>query len=489
MPVNYPNHVQCQAILKQVQALICQQAPAAQVSFLEVFLQRYYGGCALEDLKQHSIEDLYHILLSHWNYIFQRKPGEQKVRVFNPEEDKEGWRSIHTVIQISHDDIPFLVDSIRMVINRYGYQIHFIIHMGGWKVKRDKQNYIIDPAPHPSTKNNYTTESPIYIEIDHLCHESSREALRSGLERVLSDVHMAVVDWMPMVQRVEECLLELEKKSLPLEQDEIAESCAFLKWLMNNHFTFIGARDYKLIGDGKNRALQAMPGSGLGVLREDALSKAAKSYAELPPQARKMALSKNILIIAKTNTKSTIHRSAYTDYVGIKQFNQKGELIGERRFIGLYTSTAYHVSPRYIPFLRQKIDKVIQSFHFPSDSHGGKEVVHILETLPRDDLLQASEEELFELTEGILHLQERKRIRLFVRRDAYYRYFSCFVYVPREIFNTELAIEIQEYLMRAFKGIESEFTTYFSDSVLARIHYLIRVNPKTQLDYNVSRIE
>src|SRR5205814_2045573 len=163
---------------------------------------------------------------------------------------------------------------------------------------------------------------------------------------------------------------------------EIAESKDFLRWLISNNFTFLGSRDYKLIGNETNRALQIIPGSGLGVLRGESNSTISRRYAELPPQARKLALSKNILIIAKTNTKSTVHRDAYTDYIGVKRFNEKGELVGERRFIGLYTSTAYHSSPRYIPFLRHKVDKVMQELHFTPDSHNGKESVNILETLP-----------------------------------------------------------------------------------------------------------
>jgi len=226
------------------------------------------------------------------------------------------------------------------------------------------------------------------------------------------------------------------------------------------------------------------------VLRDEGFSTAtSKTYAELPPQARKMALSKNILIIAKTNTTSTVHRQAYTDYIGVKRFNENGDLIGERRFIGLYTSTAYHSSPRQIPFLRHKVDKILQDLGFPLDSHDGKEAVHILETLPRDDLFQASQEELLEITLGIIQLKERKRIRLLVRRDAFYRYFSCLVYVPREIFTTDLALAMQAILMESFQGIGCTFTTYFSDSVLARIHFLVRVHPKTPVDYDVKKIE
>src|SRR3989338_7925058 len=304
------------------------------------------------------------------------------------------------------------------------------------------------------------------------------EKLKSDIDRVLMDVRAAVADWRKVVQRAESCLSELEISPPTLDPAEIAESRDFLRWLINNNFTFLGARDYKLIGDGTTRALQAVGGSGLGVLRDETLSSSSKSYAELPPQARKMALSKNILIIAKTNTISTVHREAYTDYIGVKRFNTKGELIGECRFIWLYTSTAYHSSPRQIPFLRHKVAKVLEELGYPPDSHDGKEAVHIIETLPRDDLFQASQEELLDLTREIIHLKERRFTRLLVRKDAFARYFSCLVYVPRDVFNTTLAQDIQDILMQAFNGIECTYITYFSDSVLARIHYQIRVNPK-----------
>lgn len=460
-----------------------------QLPLIEIFAHRYYGSCSLKDLAAHSIDELSGVLLSHWNFIYQRKSDETKVRVFNPSLEEDGWQSAHSIIQISNNDLPFLVDSIRLEVNRSGLQIHFTIHFGGTKVIRNANNQIVEILPIGTSNPKATSEAPIYFEVDRQTDPEIMETLRNNIERVLGDVKISVVDWRKMVERAEESLIELEQNPPPLDPAEIAESKDFLRWLINNHFTFLGCRDYKLIGNESNRALQIIPGSGLGVLRDDTVGIVSKSYADMPPQARKLALSKNILIIAKTNTRSTVHRDAYTDYIGVKRFNEKGDLIGERRFIGLYTSTAYNSSPRHIPFLRHKVAKVIQEFHFPPDSHSGKEIVHILETLPRDDLFQATHEELIELTNGILHLQERKQIRLFVRKDAYGRYFSCLVYIPREIFNTELGLGIQDLLIHAFQGIESTFTTYFSDSVLARIHYIIRVNPKLPIEYNVSLIE
>jgi glutamate dehydrogenase len=480
---------ECQSIINQIITYIKNNAPAKETDLLQAYAQRYYASCAVSDLNEFTIDDLYHILRSHWQFIYQRAKGEAKIRIFNPDKEKDGWKSSHTIIQVSHDDIPFLVDSIRMALNRYHYQIHFIIHFGGLTVKRDNKNQIIELFSTDSTDKNAVSEAPIYIEIDRLVDEQAMEELHTELMHVLHDVQVAVADWQKMMARIESCLQELERNPPGVDAAELEESRDFIRWLANNNFTFLGARDYKLIGDGTNRALQVIPGSGLGVLRDETTSKVAKSYAELPPQARKMALSKNILIIAKTNTISTVHRDAYTDYVGIKRFNDKGELIGERRFIGLYTSTAYHSTPNLIPFLRQKVNKVLQDLNFPLTSHDGKEAVNIIETLPRDDLFQSTQEELLELTRSILQLKERKRVRLLVRRDAFYRYFSCLVYVPREIFTTDLALTMQKILMHAFQGVTCTFSTYFSDSVLARIHFLVRVNPNIQVEYNILDIE
>src|SRR3990167_9331935 len=476
-------------IIHSVQGHLKIQASRKEAGLLMKLAERYFSNCAVEDLAERTIDDLCGILSSHWQFTRERKAGEAKIRIFNPTKKEDGWETTHTVIQITYDDMPFLVDTTRMVINHHGCEIHFIIHFGGLNVKRDQIGVVTDISSSGVHDQTVSAEALIYIEIDRIVDDAAIKLLKADIESALNDVHFAVADWRKMIARVESCLAELNAIPPDCDSAELAESRDFLHWLINNNFTFLGARDYKLIGNDTNRALQLVPGSGLGVLRSELSGASAKSYNTLPPQARKIALSKNILIIAKTNTVSTVHRDAYTDYIGIKRFNEKYELIGEHRFIGLYTSTAYHSSPSQIPFLRLKVAKVLSELGFPPESHDGKEAVHILETLPRDDLFQATHEELLELTLSILQLKERKRIRLLVRRDAYYRYLSCLVYVPREIFTTELAKAMQNVLIQAFHGLECSFTTYFSDSVLARIHFLVRVNPKTPLEYNIAHIE
>ncbi len=487
--VGINNNGEALNLLTELSNYVKAQTPQAELALVETFADRFFAACSYEDLKDRSLEELYATMYSVWQFSRTRAKDEVKIRIFNPSLAEDGFESTHTVIEISHDDIPFLVDSTRMVLNRYGFQIHFIVHFGGMKVVRDQQNHITQIYPLHAAPADAATEAPIYFEIDRLLSEKLMGEVTGDIDRVLNDVRLAVADWSKMRDRAAECLAELQSAPANLDEKDIAETRDFLSWLINNNFTFLGARDYKLIGDGTSRALQLVPGSGLGVLRDESNSTSAKSYAELPPQARKMALSKNILIVAKTNTKSTVHRDTYTDYIGVKVFDKEGKLVGERRFIGLYTSTAYSSSPRQIPFLRHKVEKILDDLGYPPMSHDGKEAAHILETLPRDDLLQASVEELLDLTKKIIQLKERKRVRLLVRRDAFYRYFSCLVYVPRDIFTTNLALTIRDILMEAFKGQECNYTTYFSDSVLARIHYLIRVHPKTPLETTVEALE
>ncbi len=483
------NFDESQVIINNVKKYIKEHAPAADKSLLELFAGRYLASLSASDLRERSPEELYCILNSMFGFMQGRKPHEAKVRIFNPTMAKDGWQSPHTIIEISHDDVPFLVDSTRMSINRHGYLIHFIIHMGGLKVRRDADLKIVEIYPANMAEKDALSSAPIYIEIDKIADEAAMETLRQDILHVMMDVAYAVQDWRKMVRRVEESLKELDSNAPNLDSAEVAEARDYLRWLINNNFTFLGARDYRLIGNGTNRALQIVPDSSLGVMRDDTTSATSKSYSKLPPQAQKMALSNDILIIAKTNTRCTVHRDTYTDYIGIKRFNEKGELIGERRFIGLYTSTAYHSSPRQIPFLRRKVAKVLEDLGYPPDSHDGKEAVHILETLPRDDLFQASQTELLDITQKILHLKERKVTRLIIRKDAFARYYSILVYVPREVFDTDLAVAIQDILMTDLKGVECNFTTYFSDSVLARIHYLIRVNPAEEADYDANALE
>lgn len=465
--------------------------PETDRELISQFITLYFSHASIDDLRDRSLEDLFGLVLSHWELMRVRLPDEVKLHISNPEQAQNGWQSTHTIIELAIEDMPFLVDSMRMEINRRGLTTHLMIYMGGMRVARDAQGTIQGLSHYRLNEGIVNIESPIYMEIDRQTDPAVLADLEMSLLRVINDVRLAVMDWEKMRMRMGETVEALRHEPNVHTKTHNRESIAFLRWLMSDHFTFLGARDYVVVGAGRDMALELVPGSGLGVLRDESHSKQHRLFADLPPKARRLMRSKDQqLVISKTNTRSTIHRSTHTDYVGVKRFDpETGELVGERRFIGLYTSAAYNSNPNEIPFLRQKVRSVVLRSRLPERSHSGKDLMHILATLPRDDLFQATTDELYNLAMGILHLQERRKIRLFMRKDAYGRFVSCMVYVPRENFNTEIVNRMEGILMHALEGVEVSWTSDFSAQVLARIHFVIRINPRRSVDYNVAEIE
>ena len=463
---------------------------ASESELFAKFVQLYYSHTSLEDLEDVNVKTIYGSVKSHWDLMKQRCEKELRIRVFNPELKKDGWQSTHTIIEVAVEDMPFSVDSMRMELNRMGLTIHLMIHMGGMRIERDSHGNIEDILAYDSYAGDVTVESPIYMEIDRQTDSKRLLDIKNNIKRVLDDVRICVEDWGAMQQRLRDTIEIISSGDMPQKTAEIDESISFLDWMLKDHFTFLGARDYEKVGKGNDVAMRLVPGSGLGVLRDEARSKVIRKYSELPTKARDIALSKNqILIISKTNTLSTVHRPTYTDYIGVKIFNKAGELVRERRFIGLYTSAAYNADPKAIPFLRKKVASVFKKSGLPVRSHAGKDLMHILATLPRDDLFQASNEELYRISLGILHLQERRRIRLFIRKDAYGRFVSCLVYIPRDSFNTDVLNRMMKILRTTFDATTISFNTLFSASILARIHFVVRVDPKKQLIFSAEKLE
>lgn len=477
-----------QVLLDKITAYINKQASGSQQKLLSAFIQQYYNNVSYDDLCQRSVMDLAGAALSHWNFIYQRAPGEVKLRIYNPNYEQDNWQSTHTIIEIAHDDMPFLVDTVRMEITRGNMGIHLVINTGGIKLKRDAQHAITELLSWDRTCD-CTTEALIHVEITRITNEQSLTELYQAIESALYDVRCAVNDWRPMLTKMQEAIDDFQQNPPLLPTEEINETTAFLEWLMADHFTFLGYRDYELVGESHNQALRLDNASGLGLLRDTSHSQSYRSISDMPELLRDLVLSPQALIIAKTNTIATVHRLTYTDFISLKRFNTNGEMIGERRFIGLFTSMAYHSNPQRIPLLRHKVAKVMQLSGLMPKSHAGKALLNILETFPRDDLFQASVEELSDICIGILNLQERDRVRLFVREDIYGRFISCFVFVPSERYDTALQQKFQAILEGAFNSDESTFTTLFSESILARIHIVVRVENIRSINYDIKTIE
>ncbi|MBX9704802.1 MAG: NAD-glutamate dehydrogenase, partial [Gammaproteobacteria bacterium] len=478
------------ALIAKVIGYLHKQLPEDQHQLISDFVTHYYAIVAYEDLQERSIMDLSGAILSHWHLIYQRQPGERKVRVFNPQYETDGWQSTHTIIDISQDDMPFLVDTARMEITRRGINIHFAIHPGGIRLVRNQEHRVIKVLPRDASDSDSKLEATIHFEINRQNEASVLNDIKAGIEKGLADVALSVKDWHAMSDHVREAIADLQKNPPSLPTDEIQEATKFLQWLIDDNFTFLGYREYELMGEGEKRALHLVPHSGLGVLSDTTNSQEYRYLSDMTEEVKTILLSPQVLIIAKTNTKATVHRNTFTDYIGVKRFNAQGQLIGERRFVGLFTSVAYHSNPQDIPFLRHKVTQVLKRSNINIKSHAGKALLNILETFPRDDLFQTDIEELTDISLGILHLQERSKVRLFVRKDIYGRYMSCLVYVPKDRYNTENRNLIEKILQRAFDGVEVSFSTMFGESVLARIHYVIRIDPTAKTpDYDLRELE
>ncbi len=433
------------------------------------FLRLYYRHVAVEDLTARDSTDVCGPAMFHRRLGEDRPQGRAKVHAYTPTLDEHGWDSGHSVVQVVTDDMPFLVDSVTMELNRRELSTHLIVHPQ-LKVRRDVAGHLEGMGDGDTGLT--LEESWIHIEIDRQTDREVLQGLEADLLRVLDDVRAAVEDEDKMRSLTRVIARDLDEKRPPLPDNETSDGVELLDWLADDHFTFLGYREYNLEHDDGGDVLRAVPGTGLGILRSDQTE--STSFASLPPEVRAKAREARLLVLTKANSKSTVHRPAYLDYIGIKRFGDSGEVVGERRFLGLFTHNAYSESIEDIPVLAHKLDAVLTLAGVAGDSYDGKDLVEILETYPRDELFQISIEELYPIAMGVLRLRERKQLRLFVRTDPYGRYMSCLVFLPRDRYTTQIRLRIQEILRSAFDGTTTDYSAMVSDSALARLHVVVR---------------
>ena len=471
--------------LAAVRALVRAKVAADEQPAVERFVAEYYRQLHADDVVDLKPADTYGAALSHLAFARRREPGSAKVRVFNPSIEEHGWQSTHTVVEVVNDDMPFLVDTVTMEVNRHGLALHLIVPpvMAN---RRDLAGGLVEAV---ALTDDVVRESFMHLQIDRVPDVQALETLARDIARVLADVRLAVADWQVMLARAADIIDKLERHPPPLAIDEVEEAKSFLRWLVSGHFTFLGFRTSDLARADDTDALHVVPGSGLGILRGGDDEQPSASFAALPAEARAYARVKDLLLVTKSNSRSTMHRPGYLDHIGIKRYDERGEVCGEHRFLGLYTYSAYSLSPPEIPLLRRKVRNVVARAGFEPGGHAAKALDSVLATYPRDELFQIGEDELLHNALAILHLGERQRLRLFVRRDAFERYCVCLIYAPRERYNTDLRCRWQALLTEAFNGLSSDFNILVSESVLARILITVRTRPGNIPPYDARELE
>ncbi|MEU9222776.1 NAD-glutamate dehydrogenase [Streptomyces massasporeus] len=475
-----------------------QKAPDRET--LLTFLQRYYLHTAPEDLTDRDPVDVFGAAVSHYRLAENRPQGTANVRVHTPTVEENGWTCSHSVVEVVTDDMPFLVDSVTNELTRQGRGIHVVIHPQ-FVVRRDVTGKLIEVLSTPPTgelPHDAHVESWIHVEIDRETDRADLKQITADLLRVLSDAREAVEDWGKMREAAIRLAEGLPDESIPsdLPGPQVEEARELLRWLADDHFTFLGYREYQLREDD---SLAAVPGTGLGILRADPQHAGEEShpvspsFERLPADARAKAREHKLLVLTKANSRATVHRPSYLDYIGVKKFDADGNVIGERRFLGLFSSAAYTESVRRVPVIRRKVEEVLEKAGFSPNSHDGRDLTQILETYPRDELFQTPADELQAIVTSVLYLQERRRLRLYLRQDEYGRYYSALVYLPRDRYTTAVRLRIIEILKEELGGISVDFTAWNTESILSRLHFVVRVPQGTELpelsDSDKERIE
>ncbi len=476
-------------LLENVINLINKKVQPSQAKQVEQFADCLYTQMSKDDLHARNDSDLYGAILSLWNALNKTSIGQTHLKVFNPSQSKHGWQSTHSIIEIILPDMPFLVDSVSMVLNRIGITAHMMLHM---PLAIERGENIVNKIGRVVDSSNGAEKVAVFlIEIDRQSSDKEIKELGKEIQSVLMDVAASVNDWEEMSDMLSSIVKELPSRPYPGKKQDLTEAKNFLDYLQNHHFTILGYRRYDLNPVRGDLELVPDMSSSLGLMNKPDQQQPDKGLflSTFSESARTEALDENLLILTKCNSKSRVHRPAYIDYVGVKRFDEDGNVIGEDRFIGLYASNVYNRSLREIPLLAEKVSRILKHSGLVPRSHDYKNLMNILENLPRDELIQGTETELMSVAHGVLEMQDRDKLKLFVRKDGYGRFLSCLVYVSKDRYNTKLREDTQHILAQHFNSKEDvEFTTYFSESTLARTHYIVKVE-NNNMDVNVAAIE
>ncbi|MFT6916959.1 MAG: glutamate dehydrogenase [Motiliproteus sp.] len=455
---------------------------------LDRFARLYYHVTPVDELQERRLDTIYGATLSCWNFMQQLDPGTAKLRVFNPDIEQHGWHANHTVIEVLNSDMPFLVDSVRMALNRQGLSIH-AIHNAIINVKRDDQGKLLQVIESDQATPECRRESAIYLEVDRRSDQDELKTIESNLQDGLNDVRAAVKDYPAMLERVKETLKSLKSIPKAIDRSDVAEAEAFLEWMLDDNFTFLACDEIELATEADGLAIRRVKGRELGTSRLHLPRRPHKLLEQLRDNERSFIETRLPLMFGKDAHRSRIHRPVYRDLVVIKRFDTEGRVVGEQRFYGLYTSPVYDAIPSSIPMVRLKVAAVIAQTGFETGGHSCKELQQVIKDLPREELFLATTEGLFDTALGIFNLQERRKVRLFVRPDPCGKFFSCLYYAPRDIYSTDLRHQVQQLLEKHFNALDTEFTTHFSESVLARTHFVMRVDPDLCPEWDLQALQ
>ncbi|WP_210398027.1 NAD-glutamate dehydrogenase [Motiliproteus sediminis] len=472
--------------LSELNSLLSERLPTERIELAQQLASQFYARASNRELLSQSAEDLYGSVLCLLDLAQNRRGGKAKIKVYNPNPEDHRWHSTHTVVEVLVSDRPFLVSSISMALVAAGQQVHRVTHPV-LNVLRDGNGKLKQVLAKGSSAAKATNEALMRFEIDHQSGDEALLETRKRVEQVLDEVDAAVSDWSLMQDQLQTVIDWSVNQAKTADSDDTEEAIAFLRWLQDDHFVFLGYRHYRHEDqpDGSCQ-LVYQPKSGMGIFRNIS---ADMERIALSPRLSELARSPELLILTKSTTRSTIQRPSYLDFVGVREISAAGEVIGEWRFFGLYASSAYTVPVTDIPLLRRKIKRLQQRSGLHPNSHSGKTLRHLIHTFPRDEMLQASYEQLEATLFGMLDCEERRQLRIFMRPDNYGRFINALILVPRDHYDTALRLKMQQILLDAFDGTSSDFNVLLTDHALAQVQFTIHCEESSQHKVEVEALE
>ena len=249
------------------------------------------------------------------------------------------------VLTVIDRNMPFLFDSVMGEITASHRGIAMAVH----------PILTIEPGKAPVLRSNDEPTDPahqvslIQLHISQLNEEQGNHLIER-IRFILDQVHLAITDWSAMLDTLDGAAKQL-LNARPRKGADREEALAFLDWLRDDNFTFLGMREYVYSGKGSKANVERGKGRGLGTLSDpDVLVlRQGKDQVTTTPEILEFLDGPQFLIVAKANVKSVVHRRAYMDYIGVKRFDESGHVVGELRIVGLFTATAYTQSVREIP--------------------------------------------------------------------------------------------------------------------------------------------
>jgi glutamate dehydrogenase len=454
-------------------------APPDRRDAVLVFAKMFLRRLSDEDLESYGAPQLLGRVRSAFAFIDGRGNHPASVRVFVPTLEAEGYLVTGTVVETSTDDSPFLVDSVTEELNARDLHARLLLHpMIGTRRAEDGRVAQVLAGRDASHR-----ESVIHIELERRLNEQDRADLEGRLRAILHDVRLVIRDFEPMEEHVRHMGELARQAAVAYTPQEVGETADFIDWLLQLNFVFLGYREYRLADGPDGRTIQAVPGSGLGILSDVSTSSFADATRldTLDPEVRRRIEEGELLVITKTKAYATVHRRARMDYVGVRIVSPEGVIVGEARLVGLFTSKAYMEPAAKTPLLHHKLELIITAEDLIPGSHDYKEVVELFESFPRDELFQATAEELRRLVVGLLQLEKHGGIRVLVRKDLYGRQISIVVALPREKFSGSLRRRLQEMFMARFHGTSVDYHLSLGETESARIFFTVHVDPGTQI--------